>query len=117
MTVRADALPAAVSALPQALLCVGYSGGLDSTALLHALAAMPAARERGLRAWHVHHGLHEHADAWAAHCQSTCDALGIALTVARVQVAPRGQGREAAARHARSRAFVGGPGGGGARVL
>ena len=110
MNVRPDALPAALSPLPQAPLCVGYSGGLDSTALLHALAALPAARERGLRAWHVHHGLHEHADAWAAHCQSACDALGIALTVSHVEVAPRGQGREAAARHARYAAFVDGLG-------
>lgn len=101
-----DALPKALRALPKAPLCVGYSGGLDSTALLHALAAMPVAHEQGLRAWHVHHGLHEHADAWTAHCQSVCDALGIALTVSRVVVAPRGQGLEAAARHARHAAFA-----------
>ena len=117
MTVRADSLPAALSPLPQAPLCVGYSGGLDSTALLHALAALPAARERGLRAWHVHHGLHGHADAWAAQCQSTCDALGIALTVSRVEVGSRGQGREAAARHARYAAFVDGIGEGEVLVL
>ena len=117
MTVRPVALPAALNPLPQAPLCVGYSGGLDSTALLHALAALPAARQAGLRAWHVHHGLHEHADEWAAHCQSTCHALGIALTVSRVEVAPRGQGREAAARHARYAAFADGLGDGEVLVL
>ena len=36
---------------------VGFSGGLDSTVLLHALAAAPAIRAAGLRAVHVHHGL------------------------------------------------------------
>lgn len=117
MTARADAFADALRKLPQSPLCVGYSGGLDSTALLHALAALPAARARGLRAWHVHHGLHEHADAWVAHCQSACDALGVALTVSRVAVAARGQGREAAARHARYAAFIDGLGTGEVLVL
>ena len=47
---------------------VGWSGGLDSTVLLHLLAGEPAIRARGLRAVHVHHGLQAAADAWAAHC-------------------------------------------------
>lgn len=87
-------------------LCVGFSGGLDSTALLHALASVPAARARGLRAWHVHHGLHVDADQWVTHCQATCAALGIALTTTRVDVArDGGHGPEAAARQARHAAF------------
>ena len=49
----ADARPLALPALPvetAGALVVGYSGGLDSTVLLHRLAAEPAMRARGLRA-------------------------------------------------------------------
>ncbi|KRD30519.1 tRNA(Ile)-lysidine synthase [Lysobacter sp. Root916] len=95
--------------LPDGPLCVGYSGGLDSSVLLHALAATPAARAQGLRAWHVHHGLHAQADAWAAQCAEICAALSVPLTVSRVNVAhDRGDGPEAAARRARHAAFEAG---------
>lgn len=88
-------------------LVVALSGGLDSMVLLHALAAMPAARIRGLRALHVHHGLHAGADAWQMHCEAACEALRVPLRTVRVDV-PRdhGEGLEAAARHARHAAFA-----------
>lgn len=84
----------------------GFSGGLDSTVLLHLIAADPHVRERGLRAIHVHHGLAGAADDWAAHCQRICSGLGVPLQVAHVDVArDTGFGLEAAARQARYRAF------------
>lgn len=97
-------------ALPQpapAPVLVGFSGGLDSSVLLHLLAQSPAYRRAGLRALHVHHGLHPDADAWAAHCAEFCARHAVALQVQRVQV-PRdsGHGLEAAARQARRAAFV-----------
>ncbi|UHQ22021.1 tRNA lysidine(34) synthetase TilS [Lysobacter sp. 5GHs7-4] len=106
---RPALLADALRDLPQGPLCVGYSGGLDSSALLHLLAASPQVRERGLRAWHVHHGLHPRADDWAAHCARTCAALSVPLTVSQVQVAlGSGDGPEAAARRARHAAFEAG---------
>lgn len=91
----------------QAPVCVGFSGGLDSSVLLHALAADAQQRARGLRAVHVHHGLHADADAWATHCQHACEAMGIGLLIVRVQVEhDTGDGPEGAARRARHRAFV-----------
>lgn len=87
-------------------LRVALSGGLDSVALLDALARTPKAG-RGLRAIHIHHGLQAEADAWAAHCEQLCRRRGVALTVVRVTV-PRdgGQGLEAAARQARYEALA-----------
>jgi len=88
-------------------IVVGYSGGLDSGVLLHALAQMPALRARGLRAVHVHHGLQAGADDWAAHCEATCARLDVPCSVVHVDV-PRdsGEGLEAAARAARHAAFA-----------
>ncbi len=76
---------------PDTRFAVAFSGGLDSTVLLHAAHAALREREPGaLRAIHIHHGLSPNADAWAVHCQERCAALGIALQVERVQVAGQG---------------------------
>ena len=85
-------------------LLLGLSGGLDSTALLHRLAT---AAHDGLRAIHVHHGLHPEADAWASHCRFLCAALDVRLDIVRVDVDRNaGRGIEAAARDARRVAFA-----------
>jgi tRNA(Ile)-lysidine synthase len=96
----------ALEAQREGSLCVAFSGGPDSTALLHALAQLPAARSRGLRAVHVDHGLHADSRDWADHCRQMCDALDVALEIHRVRIdEQRGTGIEAAARTARLAAF------------
>jgi tRNA(Ile)-lysidine synthase len=100
-------LHAALAAAPPAALCVAFSGGPDSSALLHALAQLPEARTRGLRALHVDHGLHPDSAAWAAHCERFCAALDVSCEVLRVQVdGGTGRGVEAAARDARYAALA-----------
>lgn len=102
-----DVLQQALRAHPEGPLCVAYSGGPDSTALLHALAHMPQARARRLRALHVDHGLHAQSARWAAHCRAFCAALGLACDVRVVKVDRSGGiGLEAAARHARYAIFA-----------
>lgn len=84
---------------------IAYSGGLDSTVLLHLLADLAQQHPLPpLTALHIHHGLQAAADAWPAHCQSVCDALGVPLQVMRVQVQV-GASLERAARDARYGAF------------
>ena len=78
-------------------ILVGLSGGLDSSVLLHLLADSPL-RANGLRAIHVHHGLHPDAGVWAAHCESLCAEFDIPSTTVRVEVRNDGDGPEAAAR-------------------
>ena len=85
---------------------IAFSGGLDSTVLLHLLASLANTETLPpLSAVHVHHGLQAAADAWPAHCQSICDNLGVPLSVKRVRVQP-GASLERAAREARYRAFA-----------
>lgn len=92
-------------------LAVAYSGGRDSTALLHATLAV--ADLLGLRvvALHVHHGLSAHADEWLVHCETQCESWAasgapVELRSRRVTVDPAGSGVEAAARHARYAALA-----------
>lgn len=102
----------AVSATPRTaeplpVVAVAYSGGRDSTALLHATAR--SAQELGLRvlALHVHHGLSARADGWVAHCRSQCEAwaaqgLPVQFSFRRLAGAPAGgQSVEAWAREGR----------------
>ncbi|HTY49000.1 MAG TPA: tRNA lysidine(34) synthetase TilS [Steroidobacteraceae bacterium] len=83
----------------RAQLCVAFSGGADSTALLAALAARRATRSR-LRAVYVDHGLHPDSTQWARHCERTARALGVRFEAHAVHV-PRAGSLEAAAREAR----------------
>jgi len=85
---------------------IAFSGGLDSTVLLHLLARLAKTQTLpALSAIHIHHGLQAAADAWPEHCQSVCDALGVPLQVVRVQVEPSAS-LERAARDARYGAFI-----------
>jgi tRNA(Ile)-lysidine synthase len=103
--VSTDPLPIEVPQLaPGAVVHIAYSGGLDSTVLLHRLAHHnPRFR---LRAVHIHHGLQALADEWAEKCQRFSASLGIAFELLRVEVdALDPAGPEAAARVARYEAL------------
>jgi len=65
-------------------LIVGFSGGLDSTVLLHALASCPSLCSK-LVAVHVNHGISAHAPKWQAHCQQFCQNSGIDFITQAVQ--------------------------------
>ncbi|MGA9342627.1 MAG: tRNA lysidine(34) synthetase TilS [Rhodanobacteraceae bacterium] len=92
----------ALAGLPSAPLLVAFSGGIDSSALLHALAGSAAARKRGLRAAHIDHGLHRDSGEWAEHCRAFACAHEVELIVRSSQVKPDpGLGLEASARQTR----------------
>lgn len=86
---------------------VGFSGGLDSTVLLHAASRVASDAGIDLSALHVHHGLSFHADAWANSCVDVCRDLDIPLAILRVEVPQAtGEGREAAARGVRHKVLA-----------
>ncbi|WP_341891145.1 tRNA lysidine(34) synthetase TilS [Variovorax sp. YR752] len=95
---------------PPRRIAVAWSGGRDSTALLHAtlVAALPLGVE--VIALHVHHGLSAHADAWADFCERQTARWSrrwpIRLCVARLEGRPeRGESVEGWARKERYRAL------------
>ncbi|HGY1229898.1 TPA: tRNA lysidine(34) synthetase TilS [Citrobacter farmeri] len=88
-------------------ILVAFSGGLDSTVLLHQLVQWRAQQPTlSLRAIHIHHGLSAHADEWVAHCEALCAQWQVPLVVERVTLVDEGLGIEAHARQARYQAFA-----------
>jgi tRNA(Ile)-lysidine synthase len=86
-----------------AAVWAAFSGGLDSTVLLHLL------KQSGLpvKALHVNHNLQQIASRWADHCRALCAQLGVQIYVMDVKVDARDpDGPEAAARTARYAAFT-----------
>lgn len=101
------ALASALTDASQApALLIAFSGGLDSTVLLHLLSDLRQHQSLPeLHAIHVHHGLQAVADTWPQHCREVCAALGVPLSVRHVQVAS-GASLEQAARQARYAVFA-----------
>jgi tRNA(Ile)-lysidine synthase len=85
---------------PGERLVLGYSGGVDSTVLLHVLAGLRSRLRFELAALHVNHHISANADAWAASCRDAAQALDVPCRVVDVSV-PRGNSLERAARDAR----------------
>ncbi len=95
----------------QSGVLVGYSGGADSTAMLHLLK--PICDERGiyLHAMHIHHGIRgEEADRDARFCQEMCKKLGVDFTLVSADIPAlakeSGRGIEETAREFRYGEFL-----------
>ena len=87
---------------------VAFSGGLDSSVLLHVLAGVRAEHGKRVVAIHVDHGLHRDSRSWSGHCRRFCTKLGVSFESLEATVATgTGQGIEAAAREARYAALQG----------
>jgi tRNA(Ile)-lysidine synthase len=91
---------------PSPHVLLAYSGGLDSTVLLHLLTQLNSQISFQLKAMHVHHGLSPNADFWTQHCKETCAKYAVPLLLSQVKVdAKSGLGIEASARSARYQAL------------
>ncbi|MGD8417593.1 MAG: tRNA lysidine(34) synthetase TilS, partial [Pseudomonadales bacterium] len=99
-------------------ILVGFSGGMDSSVLLHALVGAAASRGEPDRitAVHVDHALHPDSAHWAGHCEAFAASLGVPLHGESLDLAP-GANLEARARAGRYRVFRGLLGSGDALAL
>jgi tRNA(Ile)-lysidine synthase len=86
---------------------VGFSGGVDSTALLHLLTLWRRAHPGAplLTAIHINHGMQSAAQDWQVHCEWVCKMLQVPLICHRVSLQYSGRGSEADAREARYQVF------------
>lgn len=82
-------------------LFIAYSGGLDSTVLLHLSAQFATAHQLDITAIHINHGLSDNASSWQQHCARVCKNLKVRFIGQSVQVQTGGQGLEGQARVAR----------------
>lgn len=93
------------SAFPERLV-IGFSGGLDSTVLLHLARHWQQQHPAvGLLALHVNHQLQSHADTWQQQCETLCRQWQIPFQADIVQVDRSNASLEQSARDARYSAF------------
>lgn len=86
---------------------VAYSGGLDSSVLLHSLSNIQDKLPASVQAIHVDHGWSEHSATWSQHCALQAETWGVPCNAVKVDARPQlGESPEAAARHARYGAFT-----------
>ena len=58
---------------------IAFSGGVDSTVLLHLMSELRKQYSFELTALHVAHNIQEESSIWAEHCERICDSLNVPL--------------------------------------
>lgn len=92
---------------PHTKILVGFSGGVDSTVLLHGLVRLRDEFQLPLEltAIYIHHGLNIKADDWLTHCEQCCKQWRVNFISEKVNVDIKKGGLEKSARDARYQAF------------
>lgn len=87
-------------------ICIAYSGGIDSSVLLHASHVVCKQTGHSLKVLHIDHQLHEDSKQWSQHCSEQCRLFDIQIDTICVDLEPfNHHGIEGAAREARYQAF------------
>ena len=84
---------------------IAFSGGPDSTALLHLISKMKTDFEIKPQAIHINHNLSNQSGKWAEHCKNICMNLDIDLLTESIEIRSEGGGIESAARQSRYKIF------------
>ncbi len=73
---------------PATAMRVAFSGGVDSTVLLHLLAGLRSQLPGPLSAFHVNHNLHGQSQSWDSHCRAVCEQWGMGYESFNVDARP-----------------------------
>ncbi len=88
-------------------ILIGYSGGLDSTVLLHIVVGLASKLNSiTIEPIHINHGVNPAAKQWIKHCRSFCEKLNLSLTVDNFSLQQIKSNREAVYRRTRYKAFA-----------
>ncbi|KIE64041.1 tRNA lysidine(34) synthetase TilS [Candidatus Riesia pediculischaeffi] len=84
-------------------MLIGFSGGLDSTVLLHILTKIRRLRRTNmeLRAIHINHNLQKKSKLWEFHCKKICELWKVKFLSRNVIVRSNDGGTESASRAVR----------------
>lgn len=85
----------------------GFSGGLDSTVLLHLLIKIKKNNEKlKIRAIHINHGISKNAKKWNNHCKEICSKWNIQFISKKIKITnTKKKGTECIAREERYKTF------------
>lgn len=84
-------------------ILVGFSGGLDSSVLLHLIKKACPAHQ--ILSVHVNHALQAEADQWGTHCEEVAKQLGVGFCCTKLVPPDSSRNLEAWARKARYETF------------
>ena len=92
---------------PNKNIIVAFSGGGDSSALLHFCYELNQSKllYGNLSALHINHSLHQDSDQWEEHCKIFCEERNISFQSHGVNINVKKSGLESAARNARYKIF------------
>lgn len=73
--------------IPATSFCIAFSGGLDSSVLLHLFSELSSEDPNiRIRAVHINHGLSSNANEWESICKKVCEAYKVPLIVRQLQL-------------------------------
>ncbi|MFN0038473.1 MAG: tRNA lysidine(34) synthetase TilS [Burkholderiales bacterium] len=93
------------SVLPGRKVAVGLSGGMDSVVLLDVLCCLREALDLQLQVVHINHQIHSKSGQWEEFCRALCAQRQVPIETHKVNIDPRDEGLEAAARRVRYAIF------------
>ncbi len=75
------------STSPAPTIYIAYSGGMDSSALLHACSKLHVNNmlPHPIIAWHINHNISKQASKWEEHCRAECAKLQIKINCSHIE--------------------------------